>query len=168
VHDVRGNVDTRLHKLREGQYDALILAAAGLIRLGHSEAIAQPLPVERMLPAVGQGALCVEVRAADQGTEALVVQLDHLPTRQETDAERAFLRRLGGGCQVPIGAYARVSGAALHLCGLVASLDGTRVVQDEIHGPAAEAANLGTALAGKLLAAGAAVLLQEIERSPTS
>ncbi|MGC9333887.1 MAG: hydroxymethylbilane synthase [Anaerolineae bacterium] len=165
VQDIRGNVDTRLRKLREGQYDALILAAAGLVRLGHSEAISQLLPVERMLPAVGQGALCAEVRAADQSTSALVAQLDHLPTHQEADAERAFLRRLGGGCQVPIGAYAQVSGANLYLRGLVASLDGTKIVRDEIQGAASEAAHLGTILAGRLLAAGATVLLEEIERT---
>ncbi|MCL7454175.1 MAG: hydroxymethylbilane synthase [Anaerolineae bacterium] len=165
VLDVRGNVDTRLRKLREGQYDGLILAAAGLARLGHSEAIGQVLPPERMLPAVGQGALCVEVRAADRTTQDLVAQLDHLPTRQATGAERAFLRRLEGGCQVPIGAYAQVSGDLLHLRGLVASLDGSRLLRDEIHGPADEAASLGAELADRLLAAGAAALLQEIERS---
>jgi hydroxymethylbilane synthase len=165
VVDVRGNVDTRLRKLREGQSDALILAAAGLIRLGRAEAIGQILPVDRMLPAVGQGALCVEVRTADERTQSLVSRLDHLATRQATDAERAFLRRLEGGCQVPIGAYAEVSDGHLHLRGLVASLDGSRLLRDEIRGPAEEAVCLGVELADQLLAAGAAALLQEIERS---
>ena len=168
VVDVRGNVDTRLRKLRDGQADALILAAAGLIRLGRSEAIGQILPVHRFLPAVGQGALCVEVRTADERTRDLVARLDHLATRQATDAERACLRRLEGGCQVPIGAYAEVTGGLLHLRGLVASLDGSRLLRDEIRGPAGEAARLGAELAGRLLASGAAALLQEIERSQTA
>lgn len=165
VMDVRGNVDTRLRKLRDGQYDALILAAAGLVRLGRADAISQILPVDRMLPAVGQGALCVEVRTADERTQSLVGRLDHQATRQATDAERAFLRRLEGGCQVPIGAYAEVSAGRLHLRGLVSSLDGARLLRDEIQGPAGGAARLGTELAEQLLAAGAAALLQEIERN---
>jgi hydroxymethylbilane synthase len=164
VVDVRGNVDTRLRKLRDGQADALILATAGLVRLGRAEAIGQILPAGRMLPAVGQGALCVEVRSDDERTRALVGQLDHRATRQATDAERAFLRRLEGGCQVPIGAYAEVSGGTLHLRGLVASLDGSRLLRDEIRGPAGQGVRLGVELAEQLLAAGAAALLQEIER----
>ena len=165
VVDVRGNVDTRLRKLRDGQADALLLAAAGLVRLGRAEAIGQILPADRMLPAVGQGALCVEVRSNDERTQALVGQLDHRATHQATDAERAFLRRLEGGCQVPIGAYAEVSAGTLYLRGLVASLDGSRLLRDEIHGPAGHAALLGTELAEKLLAAGAGALLAEIERN---
>jgi hydroxymethylbilane synthase len=164
VVDVRGNVDTRLRKLRDGQADALILATAGLVRLGRAEAIGQILPAGRMLPAVGQGALCVEVRSDDERTRALVGQLDHRATRQATDAERAFLRRLEGGCQVPIGAYAEVSGGTLHLRGLVASVDGSRLLRDEIRGPAGQGVRLGVELAEQLLAAGAAALLQEIER----
>jgi hydroxymethylbilane synthase len=97
VLDLRGNVDTRLRKLGEGRYEAVVLAAAGLARLGHAEAITQFLPVETMLPAVGQGALCIEVRSDDKATRGLISMLDHMPTRQATEAERAFLHRLEGG-----------------------------------------------------------------------
>jgi hydroxymethylbilane synthase len=162
VLDLRGNVDTRLRKLREGQYDAVVLAVAGLVRLGHAEAISQTLPIDLMLPAVGQGALCIEVRRDDKATRNLISSLDHLPTHQATDAERAFLRRLEGGCQVPIGAYAQVSDAALVLHGNIAALDGSREVRDEVRGPASEAARLGTTLAELLLAAGGELILEEV------
>lgn len=162
VVDLRGNVDTRLRKLREGQYDAVILAVAGLERLGHVGAISQLLPFEIMLPAVGQGALCIETRADDTATRALITPLDHAPTHRAAQAERAFLRRLEGGCQVPIGAYAQVNGGRIHLRGLVASLDGRRIVRDEIDGPAAEA--LGIELAERLLAAGGDQILAEVRR----
>ncbi len=164
VADLRGNVDTRLRKLCAGDYDAVVLAAAGLIRLGHADAIGEILPVDLMLPAVGQGALCVEVRADDEATRALIAPLDHLVTRQVTQAERAFLRCLKGGCQVPIGAYGEVSDGQLHLRGLVASLDGSRVVRDETRGPATEAAQLGTELAEQVLDAGGKTILEEIRR----
>jgi hydroxymethylbilane synthase len=164
VLDLRGNVDTRLRKLADGQYDAVVLAAAGLMRLGHAGVISQFLPVESMLPAVGQGALCVEVRADDKEALALIEPLDHLSTRQATRAERAFLRRLEGGCQVPIGAYAEVRGKQLHLRGLVAALDGSRLVRDELHGPASGGDQLGTELAEKVLAAGGEEILEEARR----
>jgi hydroxymethylbilane synthase len=164
VCDLRGNVDTRLRKLRGGEYDAVVLAAAGLVRLGHAEAISQVLPTDVMLPAVGQGAMCIEVRANDEVSRALIAALDHVPTRQATEAERAFLRRLEGGCQVPVGACAEVGAGQLYLCGLVASLDGTRLVRDEIRGPATEAARLGTELAERVLAAGGEAILEEIRR----
>ncbi|MGD8792663.1 MAG: hydroxymethylbilane synthase [Anaerolineae bacterium] len=164
VLDLRGNVDTRLGKLRQGRYDAVVLAAAGLARLGRAEAISQVLPLDLMLPAVGQGALCVEVRAGDGTTLDLIAALDHTPTRQATEAERALLRCLEGGCQVPIGAHGRVEGDSLHLQGLVAALDGSRLVRDEVRGPASEAAELGTALARRLLAAGGEAILEEVRR----
>jgi hydroxymethylbilane synthase len=164
VLDLRGNVDTRLGKLRQGRYDAVVLAAAGLARLGRAEAISQVLPLDLMLPAVGQGALCVEVRAGDGTTLDLIAALDHAPTRQATEAERALLRCLEGGCQVPIGAHGRVEGDSLHLQGLVAALDGSRLVRDEVRGPASEAAELGTALARRLLAAGGEAILEEVRR----
>ena len=164
VLDLRGNVDTRLRKLVDGQYDAMVLAAAGLMRLGHGNAISQVLDVEAMLPAVGQGALCVEVRAGDSETRTLIEPLDHLATRQATQAERAFLRRLEGGCQVPIGAYAEVRGEQLHLRGLVAALDGSRLVRDEIHGPAGGGDDLGAELAEQVLAAGGERILDEVHR----
>jgi hydroxymethylbilane synthase len=164
VRDLRGNVDTRLRKLAEGQYDAVVLAAAGLMRLGHGDAISQVLAVDDMLPAVGQGALCVEVRAGDLKTQALIEPLDHATTRQATGAERAFLRRLEGGCQVPIGAYAEVRGEQLHLHGMVAALDGSRLVRDELRGPAGGGDRLGIALAEKVLAAGGGEILEEARR----
>jgi hydroxymethylbilane synthase len=164
VLDLRGNVDTRLRKLAGGQYDAVVLAAAGLMRLGHGDAISQVLDVETMLPAVGQGALCVEVRTGDSKTRALIEALDHPATRQATQAERAFLRRLEGGCQVPIGAYGEVRGEQLHLRGLVAALDGSRLVRDEVHGPAGSGDELGTELAERVLAAGGAQILEEVRR----
>jgi hydroxymethylbilane synthase len=164
VLDLRGNVDTRLRKLADGQYDAVVLAAAGLVRLGHGDAISQVLDVEAMLPAVGQGALCVEVRTGDGKTRALIEPLDHPATRQATQAERAFLRRLEGGCQVPIGAYAEVRGEQLHLRGLVAALDGSRLVRDEIHGSASDGDELGAELAEQVLAAGGERILDEVRR----
>jgi len=164
VLDLRGNVDTRLRKLRDGAYDAVVLAAAGLIRLGHAAAVSEYLSVGLMLPAVGQGALCLEARANDEATRALIASLNHWPTCLAAQSERAFLRRLEGGCQVPIGAYAEVSGDQLHLRGLIASLDGTRLVRDEIHGPAAGASWLGTELAERMLAAGGKAILEEVQR----
>jgi hydroxymethylbilane synthase len=162
--DLRGNVDTRLRKLREGQYDAVVLAVAGLARLGHADAISQILPLDLMLPAVGQGALCVEVRSDDEATRQMIAPLDHSRTRQAAGAERAFLRRLEGGCQVPIGAHAEVRDNLLHLQGLIATLDGSRLVRNEVRGPAAEAADMGTHLAERLLAAGGEAILEEVRR----
>jgi hydroxymethylbilane synthase len=164
VLDLRGNVDTRLRKLHQGQYDAVVLAAAGLIRLGREEVISQVLPLDTMLPAVGQGALCVEVRTGDGATLDLIAALDHPSTRQATEAERALLRRLEGGCQVPIGAYARAEGGTLHLRGLVAALDGTRLVRGEMRSPVSKAAELGTRLARRLLAGGGEAILAEVRR----
>jgi hydroxymethylbilane synthase len=164
VLDLRGNVDTRLRKLRQGQYDAVVLAVAGLVRLGRAGAISQALPVDLMLPAVGQGALCIEVRTDDEPTQNLISALDHAPTHWATVAERAFLRRLEGGCQVPIGAFAQMGHDQLRLRGLVAALDGSRLVRDEIRGPAEQADVLGTQLADQLLAAGGAEILEEVRR----
>ena len=165
VADLRGNVDTRLRKLSEGQYDAIVLAVAGLARLGRADAISHILPADVMLPAVGQGALCVEVRAADEKTRRLIAPLDHSPTRRATDAERALLRSLEGGCQVPIGALAQMERTRVWLRGLVASLDGSRVVRDDIHGPAEQAEALGKELAERLLAAGGDEILEEVRRA---
>jgi hydroxymethylbilane synthase len=141
VADLRGNVDTRLRKLRDGECDAAVLA--GLDRLGHADAISERLPVDVMLPAVGQGALCVEVRAEDVTTQTLIAGLDHRATHEAAIAERAFLQRLEGGCRVPIGAYAALEDNQFRLRGLVALPDGTRLVRDEICGPVTKAATLG-------------------------
>jgi hydroxymethylbilane synthase len=164
VRDLRGNVDTRLRKLRSGQYDAVVLAAAGLVRLGHSDEIGQYLPPDLMLPAVGQGALCIEIRADDDATRHLLAPLDDAPTSQATSAERAFLHRLEGGCQVPIAAFGEVEGDGLHLRGLIAALDGRQLVKDGIRGSAATAVRLGSELAERLLAAGGEAILEEIRR----
>ncbi|MGO9096253.1 MAG: hydroxymethylbilane synthase [Bryobacteraceae bacterium] len=161
IESVRGNLDTRLRKLDEGQYDALVVAAAGLHRLGWQARIAELLPVELMCPAVGQGALAIETR--DQGPAAeICAQLEHSGTRAEVEAERAVLRTLGGGCQVPIGAHARSSGGDLRLLGVVASPDGTRIVRREASGPALNALSLGQELGEQLLANGGREILKEV------
>lgn len=155
VESIRGNVDTRLRKLDEGQYDAIVLAAAGLRRLGWQDRIAEHLPVEIMCPAVGQGALAVETRN-DQGSGMrAAMRLEHPPTRSAINAERAVLALLGGGCQVPVGVYAALQENQLHVRAVVISPDGKRIVKRELRGSAAEATALGTALGKELLAAGA-------------
>jgi hydroxymethylbilane synthase len=160
--DLRGNVDTRLRKLDEGQYDALILACAGLRRLELENRISAVLPIHQLLPAVGQGALAVETRALDDATTAAVAKLDHKFTRLACTAERAFLRALGGGCQLPIAAYAVVRDQRIRLDGCVCATDGTRIVKDRITGPLSEAEQLGALLAERVLANGAADLLATI------
>ncbi len=159
IESIRGNVDTRLRKLDEGRYSAIVLAAAGLKRLGWEARIAEILPDEVMCPAVGQGALAVETRAGGAGWDACAA-LDHPATHSAVAAERAFLRALGGGCQVPIGAHATVNGAKLHLEGLVISPDGSALVRGEREGPASEAEAIGAALGVKLLAEGARTILE--------
>jgi hydroxymethylbilane synthase len=158
VQDVRGNVDTRLRKLRQGEVDGLVLAAIGLIRLGLQEAISEYLPVEVMLPAVGQGALALETRIGSW-VEALLAPLHDLPTAHAVLAERAFLAYLGGGCMVPIAAFGQCQGEDLHLQGLVSTPRGERMLRQEIHGPASAAETLGQRLAEQLLASGAGDLL---------
>lgn len=175
LRDVRGNVDTRLRKLAAGQYDALILATAGVARLGllgsdgrlNSDGAsfrASPIPAETMLPAVAQGTLAIECRAADARTLALLAPLDDGPARAAALAERAFLRRLEGGCQVPIAAYAtpEAASAVLRLRGLVGALDGATVIRGEQVGPSEDAEVLGLALAEQLLAQGAAEILSAL------
>ncbi|WP_376789875.1 hydroxymethylbilane synthase [Thermoflexus sp.] len=155
-----GNVDTRLRRLEEGHYEAIVLAVAGLIRLGWGEKIAEIFPLEQVLPAPGQGAIAVEVRADDASTLALVGRLNHLPTWWAVIAERAFLRALGGGCRVPIAAYAEVHGERLTLEGRVMALDGMRGVRGQIEGPAEAAEALGEALAERIKAADGSMLLE--------
>lgn len=157
--DLRGNVDTRLSKLDEGEYDALVLACAGLNRLGLANRISAALSSEQMLPSPGQGALGLETRAEDADTIAAVKQLDHKFTRLASTAERGFLRCLGGGCQLPIAAYAVVRDKKIRLDGLVADTQGSRIVRDRISGSIAEAEQLGIVLAERLLANGARELL---------
>ncbi|HEV7684499.1 MAG TPA: hydroxymethylbilane synthase [Pyrinomonadaceae bacterium] len=159
VKELRGNVDTRLRKLDEGHYDALVLACAGLRRLGMENRISAALPASEMLPAVGQGALGIETRAGDEDTIAVVNKLDHKFTRLACTAERAFLRSLGGGCQLPIAAYAVVREKRIKLDGLVADAEGRQVVRDRIAGDLSDAEQLGTELGERLLERGARALL---------
>jgi len=162
IKDLRGNVDTRLRKLDSGEFDAVILASAGLRRLGFGERISAPIEIEEMLPAVSQGALGLETRSDDTETNAFVSRLDDKETRAAILAERALLRSLGGGCQVPIAAHATVGEGRLRLDGLVASLDGARVLRDSIEGDASDAAAVGEALAARMIERGAASLLAEV------
>ena len=157
---IRGNVETRLRKLRDEGYDALVLAQAGLERLGLADVVTEVLDPDWMLPAVGQGALGLECRADDAATRALVAALDDAPTRAAVLAERALLRGLGGGCLVPIGAAAAVRDGRLTLRAAVLPPDGTRRVGAEAAGPADQPEALGRRVAEALLARGAAELLR--------
>jgi hydroxymethylbilane synthase len=159
---IRGNLDTRLRKLARGDCEALVVAAAGVTRLGLGERITAYFSFDQMCPAVGQGALGIEIRAHDPGARAAVEPLDHPATHQAVRAERALLRRLGGGCQVPIAAYAGWGDAQLWLHGLVASLDGTQVIRARGEGSAAEA--LGVAVAEDLLRQGAREILDSVSK----
>jgi hydroxymethylbilane synthase len=162
IKDVRGNVDTRLRKLDAGEYDAIILASAGLRRLGFGDRINQAIPTETMLSAVGQGALAIETRAGDAETIRCVEPLDHEPTRLACAAERALLRALGGGCQTPIAAHALIHEDRLKLDGLVASTTGDLIIRDRLEMKASEAEQAGEALAARLLELGADSLLNEM------
>lgn len=161
IRDVRGNVDTRLRKLKNRSYDALILAAAALIRLRRTSTVSQYLPPALMLPAAGQGALAVEVRQSDEEVMELVRPLNHLPTEAAVSAERAFLSALGGGCAVPVAAHAAVADGRLDLQGMVADLDGGKVIRDSLSGSPVEAEDIGQRLADRILSQGAAQILRE-------
>jgi len=179
VLPVRGNVDTRLRKLRQGQYEALLLAAAGLLRLKLEDAITEYLPFDVMLPAPGQGAMAVQCRTGDARILELLAPLDDPVSHKTTSAERAFLKALGGGCATPVAAYAHLSPSPdhasrsgsgegdggwgrglLHLTGLVASPDGRQVIRVSDQGPGSDAEELGGRLAQEALAEGAGALLQ--------
>ena len=159
VKDVRGNVDTRLRKLDEGQYDALILACAGLRRLELDHRIDAAISTAEMVPAVGQGAIAIETRADDKFTIEMTAALDHEATRFCCLAERAFLRSLGGGCQFPIAAHAIIDEETLKLDGLVATPDGTEILRDQLSGQVTTAEKLGSSLAKQLIERGADSLL---------
>jgi len=156
---LRGNVDTRLRKWRAGEVDALLLAAAGLARLGISEPAAQPLPVDEFLPAVGQGALALECRADDGATRALLAAVDQPAAASAVAAERAFLAAVGGDCNSAIAAHATLAGGRLTLRALVTDPDGRRRLEERDTAPAADAEALGRTVATRLLAAGAAALM---------
>ena len=162
IEDLRGNVDTRLRKLDEGQYAAIILAAAGLNRLGKSDRITSLFDPVQMLPAIGQGALGLELRENDTELLEGLDFLNHPPTAVAVAAERAFLLHLEGGCQVPIGAYATADASQVTLTGLIASIDGKEILKEEVSGPADKAAELGTGLAEKLLDMGGRRILDEV------
>jgi hydroxymethylbilane synthase len=159
---LRGNVDTRLRKLDEGQYDAIVLAAAGLIRLGLQQRITHYLSTDLVLPAPGQGAIAIEIRHDDQHIKALLKSLDHAPTRAAVEAERAFLQRLGGGCRQPIAAFAQLIENFLVVEGLITSTDGKRVFRGNLKGDPAQAVEIGKKLAEHLLAQGAAELMEGV------
>jgi hydroxymethylbilane synthase len=162
IHQLRGNVDTRLRKLKEGQFDAIILAAAGVKRLGLADNVSEYIDPEISLPAIGQGALGIECRVDDRELNDLIAFFNHAETRTCVTGERALLRRLEGGCQVPIACYGQIKGGALHLTGLVGSVDGKRIIKDSLEGAPEKAEKLGVTLAEKLLSRGADVILREV------
>lgn len=160
VQPLRGNVDTRIRKLEEGEYDGIILAAAGLNRLGRTELIREVIPTAVMCPAAGQGALGIEIRAGDKDMHNALAFLDDAAARSTTTCERALLNSLGGGCQVPIGAFAEMDGSTLKLQAVVASPDGSRLLREAARGGHPE--QLGSAVGRTLLKRGAQEILEEV------
>jgi hydroxymethylbilane synthase len=160
IHPLRGNVDTRLRKLSEGEYEAIILAAAGLNRLGKTDLMQQLIPKEIMCPAAGQGALGIEIRAGDSAIRQHLAFLDDPDARAATTCERALLNKLGGGCQVPIGAAAEVRNGRIHLDAIVASPDGSKILRESRDGD--DAATLGSEVGKTLLERGGDAILEEV------
>lgn len=158
---IRGNVDTRLRKVADGEFDGVILAAAGIKRLGREDRISEYLSPEFFLPAVGQGALAIEIRSDDKETAEIIAPINHLPTWQSTTAERAFLSALGGGCRAPIAALATTDGTTLKLEGMVADVVKKKMVRSSEEGNTAKPEGLGEKLAHKLLTMGAAEFMAE-------
>ena len=162
IKDLRGNVNTRLAKLDDGDYDAIVLACAGLVRLEMEHRIKQRIAADWILPAVGQGAIGLEAREGDDDTLQLIAPLNHADTRDRILAERALNERLQGGCQVPIASHAVLEDDQLHLRGLVGETDGSRIITAEARGPRTEAEALGQQVADDLLAKGAREILQQL------
>ena len=162
LKDLRGNVETRIRKLDDGEYDAILLAAAGIIRLGLSNRITQLVPHGHLLPAVGQGAIGIECRADDMTTQELIAPLNDKDTSLCVLAERAFSRRLNGGCQLPIAAHALIEDKQIKLSGLVARLDGSEIIKSEKQGDITDIESIGNSLAELLLERGADVILKEL------
>lgn len=162
ITEIRGNVPTRVKKLDESELDGMILAYAGVHRLGLDGRIRQKIPFEIMLPAVGQGAMAIEIRDNDTQVREIVSVLNNDETFRCITAERAFLRRLEGGCQVPIGAFARIEGDQLHLEGVVGNLDGSKNLRERISGYVTDADALGTRLAERMLENGAGEILESV------
>ena len=159
VVDIRGNLDTRLRKVSSGQFDGIILAAAGLIRMGWEEQITEYLSMDICLPAVAQGALAIEAREGDEEIKRLVSVLNHKPTRQATTAEQAFLRFLGGGCRTPIAAFGQINGGTLELEGMVSTPDGGKLLRAGVQGSAELPEEVGSQLGEKLVALGSREIL---------
>ncbi len=171
VCELRGNVDTRLRKLQEGQYDAIVLAAAGLDRLGLTGSVKELFSPQQMCPAAGQGALAIECRAGDTSTRAMVAALDHAPTRFAVEVERAVLATLGGGCHLPVGAYCEAEGTGWAILGAVARPDGSEVLREQMQlrredSAPTSAQDAGRTIAHRLLDRGAAEFLAGLEDAP--
>jgi hydroxymethylbilane synthase len=162
IHPLRGNVDTRLRKLEQGEYDAVILASAGLKRLGKTELIKQIIPAEIMCPAAGQGALGIEIRLGDAATRQHVEFLNDTAARATTSCERALLNRLGGGCQVPIGAFGEVRTGELHLDAIVADPDGSKLLRESREGSLNDPEKLGNDVGDALLRRGGDEILDAV------
>jgi hydroxymethylbilane synthase len=166
IVSLRGNVETRLRKMDEERLDGIVLAAAGLKRLELAERISDYLPTDLSLPAIGQGALGLECRQGDERTLALIAPLHHTDTAVAVTAERAFLRRLNGGCQVPLAAHAVVVGDRVNMIGLVAEVDGSRLLKDTLSAPVSGAESAGRQLAESLLSQGADRILAALDITP--
>jgi len=164
LKNLRGNVETRLRKLDDGEFDAIVLAAAGMIRLDLSDRITQFVSDSLLLPAIGQGAIGIECRADDFITQELITPLNHEETSQCVLAERAFSRRLQGGCQLPIAAFATIENTKIILRGLVAKLDGSEIIRSEVRGDISDFENIGISLADLLLERGADVILKSYRK----
>jgi hydroxymethylbilane synthase len=162
VKDIRGNIDTRLNKLQDGAYDAIILACAGLNRLGFQNRISALLSFEQMLPAPGQGALALESRASDSRLTPIAAALNHAPTAIAVSAERSFLQRMGGGCNVPVAVYAYLDGNQVVIEGLAASADGRRIIRESEKASMASANEAAISLADRILEKGGREILKEI------
>jgi hydroxymethylbilane synthase len=162
VHSLRGNLDTRLRKLETEGLDAIVLAAAGVKRLGLKDRITEYLPETIMLPAIGQGALSIETREEDETIHSLTAAMDHRDTRLAVETERAFLARLEGGCQVPIAGHAKVTENTIVLAGLVAEVDGSLLLRETISGPLDQGEKLGVEMADRLLEKGAREILENV------
>ena len=165
IEPLRGNLDTRIKKLETEKLDGIIIATAGVIRMGWEAKITQYLDSEKFLPAIGQGALSIETRREDRTTNEIVAFLNHADTAHCVCAERSFLKRLEGGCQVPIAAFGKIANGKLFLKGLISSLDGKKIIRDTIKGNPEEAEKIGLLLAEKLLNAGGTAILKELYRT---
>jgi len=162
IRPLRGNIDTRIKKLKTENLDAVILAAAGMMRLGFGDQITAKIDPQTLVPAVGQGALCIEARKNDAETADLLAAIHHADTACTVLAERAFLKRLQGGCQVPIAAYAQKQGQTLTINAMVAEIDGSVMYREQMQGPANDPEKLGTAVAGRMIERGAGDIVQRL------